>query len=217
MVRITTAAAQPAGYHVGAAVALPDSAIEVLAHGRFRSSILRRAGSPSDARLIAAAEQLYPSQDVIIASAAMADERNRLLGTSSGVSVSKLEVTQRAAGLPVDRWWLDSIDETWIPFAVTAGAVNYYRCRLHDYAAGRGLFGFGATKSADHGSLSYTARAVASAERGAARVVKLELRWTYWCGSLCAMEFVHTRRVFFDASGKVIRIEGDGRPTVIVS
>jgi hypothetical protein len=31
------------------------------------------------------------------------------------------------------------------------------------------------------------------------------------------MEFVHTRRVFFDAAGIAVRVEGDKRPEVAVS
>jgi hypothetical protein len=212
-----SASAQPTGYHVGAAVVVPDSLVEVLARGRFRASVLRVAVNANDARLIAAAEQLYPTPDAIIATATTADERNRLLATAAGVSLNTLKVSQRTAGSPADRWWLDAFDETWIPFAVTAGAVDYYLGRLHDYAAGRSPFGFSATDGADHGSLSYTARVIPSLEPGVARIVELQLRWDYWCGMLCAMGFNHIRRVFFDATGKAVRVEGDGRPEVVVS
>ena len=212
-----SASAQPTGYHVGAAVVLPDSLVEVLARGRFRASIVRVAANANDARLIAAAEQLYASPDAIIATATTAEERKRLLATAPGIPLDTLKVSQRAAGSPADRWWLDSFDATWIPFAVTAGAVDYYLGRLHDYAAGRSPFGFSATDGADHGSLSYTAKVVSSSEPGVARVVELQLQWDYSCGYLCAMEFRHTRRVFFDATGRAIRLEGDERPEVDVS
>lgn len=213
----TSASAQPAGYHVGAAVVLPDSLVEVLARGRFRASVLRVAVNANDARLIAAAEQLYPTPDAIIATATTADERKRLLATAAGVTLDTLWVPQRAAGSPADRWWLDVFDATWIPFAVTAGAVDYYLGRLHDYAAGRSPFKFSATDGTDHGSLSYTARVIPSSGPGAARIVELRLQWEYWCGMLCAMEFTHTRRVFFDAAGRAVRVEGDERPEVGVS
>jgi hypothetical protein len=212
-----SASAQPAGYHVGAPVVLPDSLVEVLARGRFRASVLRVAANANDARLISAAEQLYPTPDAIIANARSADERNRLLATAAGVSLNTPKVPQRTAGTPADRWWLDAFDETWIPFAVTAGAVDYFLGRLHDYAAGRSPFGFSATDGADHGSLSYTARAVPSSEPGVTHIVELQLQWEYWCGMLCAMEFTHSRRVFFDAAGRAVRVEGDERPEVVVS
>jgi hypothetical protein len=212
-----SASAQPAGYHFGAAVVLPDSLVEVLARGRFHASILRVAANADDARLIAAAEQLYPTPDAIIATATSADERNRLLATAAGVSLNTLKVPQRTAGNRADRWWLDAFDETWISFAVTAGAVDYYLGRLHDYAAGRSPFGFSATDGPDHGSFSYTARVIPSSEPGVARIVELQLRWEYWCGMLCAMGFNHTRRVFFDATGRAVRVEGDGQPMVGVS
>ncbi|HJQ11981.1 MAG TPA: hypothetical protein VJ840_13210 [Gemmatimonadaceae bacterium] len=139
-----------------------------------------------------------------------------MLSTAAGVPLKGLKIPQRAAGNPTDRWWLDSFDETWIPFAVTASAVDYYIGTLHDYAAGRSPFGFSATDGADHGRLSYTARVLKSSEHGE-RIVELQLQWNYWCGMLCAIEFIHTRRVFFDATGKPVRIEGDGRPPVAVS
>ena len=211
-----SASAQPAGYHVGAAIVLPDSLVEVLARGRFRASVLRVATNANDARLIAAAEQLYPTPDAIIATARTADQRKRLLATAAGVSHT-LTIPQRSAGSPADRWWLDDFDDTWIPFAVTAAAVDYYLGRLHDYAAGRSPFGFSAIDGKDSGSLSYTARVVPGSEPGVARIVELQLHWEYWCGMLCAMGFNHTRRVFFDAAGKAVRVEGDGQPEVGVS
>ena len=213
----TTANAQPAGYHVGAPVVLPDSLFEVLAGGRFRASILRTAANANDARLIRLAEELYPSPDAIVASSRTVDERNKLLATAAGVSLRNLKVPQRPAGTPADRWWLESFDETWIPFAVTGGAIDYYLGRLHDYAAGLSPFGFSAYAGADHGALFYTAKVLTTSEPGASRVVELRIQWSYWCGNLCAIEFVHTRHVFFDVTGRPIRIEGDGRPTVGVS
>jgi hypothetical protein len=212
-----SANAQPSGYHFGVAVVLPDSLVEVLARGRFRASILRVAANANDARLIATAEQLYPTPDAIIATATSAGQRNRLLATAAGVSLNTLKMPQRTAGNRADRWWLDTFDETWIPFAVTAGAADYYLGRLNDYAAGRSPFGFSATDGPDHGSFSYTARVIPSSEPGVARIVELELRWEYWCGMLCAMGFNHTRRVFFDATGRAVRVEGDGQPMVGVS
>ena len=212
-----SASAQPAGYHVGAAVVLPDSLVEVFARGRFRASVLRVAANASDTRLIAAAEQLYPNPDAIIATAVTADERKRLSATAAGAPLKTLKVPQRRAGSPVDRWWLDAFDDTWIPFAITASAVDYYLSRLRDYAAGRSPFGFSAIDGADHGSFSYTARVIPSSEPGVARIVELQLHWEYWCGMLCAMEFIHTRRVFFDAAGRAVRVEGDARPEVVVS
>src|SRR3954469_26003830 len=109
------ASAQPAGYHVGAAIVLPDSLVEILARGRFRASIVRVAATANDARLIAAAEQLYPTPDVIVASATNSDERNRLSATAAGVPLDTLKVPQRSTGNPADRWWLDAFDDTWIP------------------------------------------------------------------------------------------------------
>jgi hypothetical protein len=212
-----SASAQPTGYHVGAAIVLPDSLVEVLAGGRFHASVFRVAVNANDAHLIAAAERLYPSSEAIIATATTADRRNRLVSAAAGVSVRTVKVPQRNAGSPADRWWLDDFDATWIPFAVTGAAVDYYLGRLHDYAAGRGPFGFSATDGEDHAALSYTAKVLPTSVPGGGHIVELQLEWTYWCGSLCAMSFTQSRRVFFDAAGQVIRVEGDKDPEVIVS
>src|SRR5438045_3118005 len=76
-----SASAQPAGYHVGAPVVLPDSLVEVLAHGRFRASVLRVAANANEGRLIATAEQLYPTPDAIIAVATTTAQRKKRLAT----------------------------------------------------------------------------------------------------------------------------------------
>jgi hypothetical protein len=154
---------------------------------------------------------------LILAAARSIDERARLVASAPGVSLRKLKTPQRAAGNPADRWWLDSFDETWIPFAVTAGAVDYYLGRLHDYAAGLSPFGFSATNGDDHGSFTYTATVKPISQPGAVKVVELHMLWSYWCGMMCAIEFIQTRRVFFNSAGKAVRVEGDGQPTVAVS
>jgi hypothetical protein len=58
---------------------------------------------------------------------------------------------------------------------------------------------------------------VTGTEPGVAHVVVLRVSWDYSCGSMCAMAFTHTRTVWFDARGTVVRILEDARPLVIVS
>lgn len=50
-----------------------------------------------------------------------------------------------------------------------------------------------------------------------ADVVELRLTWNYGCGMLCAMSLTHTRTVWFDTKGDVVRIEGDKHAEVSVS
>jgi hypothetical protein len=143
--------------------------------------------------------------------------RERLAATAAGVSHEAFRVPPRAAGNPADRWWLDAFDATWIPYAVTGGAVNYYLGRLRDLAAGRGQFTYAPGERPDHGTFEYQATVRPGTEPGVAHVVELRISWDYWCGMLCAMSFTHTRSVSFDAKGAVVRISGDGPPAVGVS
>jgi hypothetical protein len=123
----------------------------------------------------------------------------------------------RPAGSPSDRWWFDSFDNTWVPFAVTGAAVDYYLARLRDIAAGRGEFTYAQGEPADRGTLKYTAIVRPDSSNGGAYVVELRLDWSYWCGVLCGIWFTQTRTVSFDRSGAVVGISGDRRPSVIVS
>jgi hypothetical protein len=48
-------------------------------------------------------------------------------------------------------------------------------------------------------------------------VVIPHLRFSYMCGSHCALGFQHDRRVYMDASGVPVRVEGDRAPQWMVS
>lgn len=207
----------PSGYHLGANIVLPDSLLEVSAGGRFRMTVHRQPRTAREREFLTRAEQLYPAPESLLAVARDAKHRDHLLALSAGVVLNEFRVVPRAAGIPADRWWLDTFDATWLPYAVTSGAVSYYMERLRDLAAGRNQFAFGPGDDPDKGSFDYTATVQPTTEFGATHVVELSIRWNYWCGFLCAMAFVHSRKVWFDAKGAVIRITGDGRPEVIVS
>lgn len=149
----------PAGYHLGAAVATPDSVHEVSADGRFEAAIHRVARTAKDRELIALAERLYPDSATLLAAARDSTHRSKLNALSAGVIDRPYRNTPRVAGRPSDRWWLD----------------------------------------------------------GVAHVVELRISWEYSCGPLCALSFTHTRMVWFNARGEVVRITGDRPPVVIVS
>jgi hypothetical protein len=208
VVAFTPMAAQaPAGYHLGELLQLPDSLREVRAEGRFRAEIVRTARDPGEVQLIESAERLTP-------------DRITILRADSGETRGPLlESLSRAAAVPGDRWWYTAFDSTWTPFAVTGAAVTYYLGRLRVLSERDGLFAeklpAGAAKH--HGELRYTASVSRADSAGVAYVVHLTLRWSYWCGMLCAMHFEQTRLVLFDAAGKIIRVQGDGKPSVIVS
>lgn len=207
----------PAGYHVGAFVAIPDTLLQVFGGGRFRATVLRSAKTPKERELLSIAERLYPDAETLLATARDSSERNKLAAMAQGTAIEPYKVTPRVAGTPSDRWWLDNFDATWLPFAVTGGAVDYYLGRLRDFASGRGQFGFSPTDGSDHGAFDYQATVRPGSEVGIAYVVDLRVSWNYACGYMCAVSFTHTRTVWFDAQGKVVRVAGDGQPEVIVS
>ena len=213
----SVSAQAPAGYHVGAGVVIPDTLLQVFSGGRFRATVLRSARTPKERELLSLAERLYPDPETLLATARDSAERNKLVAMAPGRAIEPYRVAPRVAGSPSDRWWLDSFDATWLPFAVSGGAVDYYLGRLSDFAAGHNQFGFSATDGSDHGAFDYRATVRAGSEVGIAYVVDLRITWDYWCGSLCAVSFTHTRTVWFDSQGKAVRLTGDGRPNVGVS
>ena len=197
----------PSGYHLGAPTQLPDSLREVRAGGRFRVELVRIARIARELELIETAERLTP-------------DRTTILHATSGETLGPpLESLRLAAAAPGDRWWYDSFDSTWTPYAVTGAAIVYYLGRLRELSERDGLFSAGPSDGTPkhRGELRYTASVSRSDSAGAVYVVRLTLRWSYWCGELCAMTFEQTRLVLFDAAGKIIRALGDGKPSVIVS
>lgn len=206
----------PAGYHWGRRVAVPDSLVEVQRAGHFHSRVMRHASSLFERVLIDRAESLYPEVEAIRAAIPNPTIRAQIDSSASG-RVRARDTLAPRAGDTHDRWWVTEFDGTWIPFAITAGAVRYYIERVRDYA-GRELLqprpvGMQPAKAV----FEYEAAVRATADSGAAYVVELKLRWAYWCGSLCAMSFVHTRLVWFDKAGRPMRVTGDGMPSVTVS
>jgi hypothetical protein len=211
----------PPGHHLGAAVMLPDSLSETILGGRFRATVRRTARNARERQLLAVAERLYPDRETILASARDKKMRDLLIAmdtaTGGGPHIGFGQIAPRAPGTLTDRWWTWNFDGTWLPFAVSGQAVQYYLERLRDIAAGRGQFPQAGRSDPDHGTFEYTASVEATQEAGASHVVRMRMRWDYWCGFLCAMEFVHDRAVWFDANGTVLRVTGDEQPLVIVS
>ena len=207
----------PTGYHLGTAVVIPDTLIEVLAGNRFRASVVRGGRTRQERELIATAERLYPDSGAILSAAPDPAQHDRLAAVAAGIPLTPGRTSPRAAGSTTDRWWYDAFDDTWSPYAVTAGAVDYYLARLRDLAAGRGRFVFPPGEPPDRGTFRYHATIRRSSAPGVAHIVELRMSWDYGCGMFCGMGFTHVRTVSFDATGRVIRIVGDGRPLVIAS
>lgn len=205
--KIGTAQA-PAGYHLGPAVFLPDSARDVLAGGRFRITVQRQIRDTQSRRLLELAERLFPDTSLISRDAAK---------ETQPPAIQRL---QQAAQLPGERWWWDNFDAVLTPYAVTGAAVKYYRERIYDRASSDNPFTFSQPVPLHQGEFAYRAtveRIDARANNGATYVARLRLSWNYWCGMLCAVTFDATRNVFFGADGTPIRVEGDGKPMLAVS
>jgi hypothetical protein len=205
----------PAGYHIGTAVTLPDSLSEVMLRGRFHATVRRTERNDRERQMLAAAEQYYPNRETLLAatSGQMGRDPTSVVDTArlGRGHVDSTRVTPRVPGTPADRWWTYDFDGTWVPFAATGQAVQYYLERLRDVAAGRGQF-----RNPGSGTFDYAASVDPTHEGGASYVVRLRMSWQYSCGSLCGMGFTQTREVWFDANGAVLRLTGDGRPHVIV-
>lgn len=208
----------PQNYHLGMGSTAPDTLTEVLAGGRFHATVRRTWRSARERQLISTAERLYPSTAAVLGATGDADRRDRLASMSSGIlSGERPSSSPRPPGNRTDRWWFDSFDDTWVPFAVTGATLDYYLGRIRDIAAGRGKFTYANGEPADEGTLDYRATVRRDSSAGHAYVVELRLRWSYWCGDMCAMSFTQTRAVTFDSAGSVIGIAGDERPLVSVS
>ena len=206
-----------AGYHLGAPIALPDSIVETWDGSGFRMSVNRVARTPQERDLIEKAERLYPSAEKVLDAARNPADRGKLAALATGQLQPTTRYAPRNAGAPEDRWWLHEFDGTWIPFAVTGGAVDYYIGRLRDIAAGRGQFSYPAGSQRDRGSFDYRATVSRGSSPGVAFVITLQLSWEYTCSMICGISFQHTRVVAFDADGNPIAISGDGRPSIAVS
>jgi hypothetical protein len=188
----------PAGYYLGESAFLPDSVREVLASGRFHVTIERVTADSFEAKLLMSAERLFPDSATI----GHAASRETLPAVVSG-----LKAAATAAG---NRWWWSSFDDLWTPYAITGDAVQYYR----QWVYGR------ASSGKNHGEFVYRARVARippSRSDRASFVVRMEISLEYFCGILCGAGFRVERRVFFDAAGVPLRIEGDAKPMVVVS
>lgn len=148
------------------------------------------------------------------------DEARRLIEIAEGASpdTAILRSLQRADPIlpsdPADRWWHDRLGGTLIPYALTGKAVMYYRQQWETLLAG-------VKSGPDRVTFAYAAIVEPEPSRDGLRIVTLRLNWSESCKAAarisCYWSFTHERRVYIDTSGKVVRIEGDGKPMVILS
>lgn len=171
---------------------LPDSLVQEQHGGRFKYSVIRRMRSPDERALIEAAERLAPDTSLF--------------------RVNKLSTPYLPAD-PVDRWWSHSYGDTRVPFAITTNAVSYYRELWSKLAAQN-------RKDLSEVVFGYTAEVSSQLTPEGFRVVVMRMWWTEECHlpkASCHWGFDHDRRVYFDSSGKAIRVEGDKQTVVIAT
>lgn len=192
----------PDGYFVVDSMPeLPLDTTETLAGGRHSIRIDRRV-APEDLGFVIRAEQMFPSSDLI-----EADVADFLEGRGGNWPRSFQEARDR----PGPRWWWRTFDEVPIPWAVTGHTARDLAATVRRFATEPLSFFSPGTEV----EFSYVAT-VEAGENGTRRVT-LTAVWKMSCGSLCGLWFQHQRVVTFDSDGAVVEIQGDGRPSYIVS
>jgi hypothetical protein len=194
----------PAGYYVGHAPLLPDSLHEAYLSDRFTISIVRLARDSVERELLARAESLMPPADSI--------ERKAALVSGSG----HVAAFKEAKEMPGDRWWWRDWDDVLLPYALTGAAIDHYVARVRALAAAPNPFARWNQGVAHRARIEYTAAVEPRGADGGHRV-RMQVRFSFYCGPLCALSFDHSRIVEFDPAGTPVRVEGDRPPSYVVS
>jgi hypothetical protein len=178
-----------------------------LARTRFagHSSPLRRSfRNAEEERLIRIAEETYPQAEAVL-------------------SIANSRPGREALSKEKRLWWYGEFDGVRLPYAVTMDAVRYY-LRLTQ-ALGRGDTTQTSGIRMKQSEFSYSAR-VSPRPSTYSRdgrvfkdvyVVDMRLRWSNYCGSLCACDFHLDRTVVLRRDGTVLCVFGDQKPMVVVS
>ena len=168
-------------------------------------TIARHFRGAAQEKLLARAEAIYPARDEILA--------------ASKSKNGRLSATDRAA---TDLWWWSDFDGVRLPYAVTSGAVHYYRQKVHEFRRGdfRASKGIKMTSASLKYDSSIEPRdSFTQGERVFENVwvARLKLEWSQYCGNVCAMGFSRERTVVMSQEGAVLSVSGDGAESVIVS
>jgi hypothetical protein len=170
----------------------------------FDATVNRSFRNPDEERLIRIAEETYPPTEAVLAIAK---------------SVSGSEALSKERRL----WWYDTFDGVRIPYAVTMDAVRYYLGLTQALGRGDSTQTAGIRMKRSH--FSYYARIsnrTATYSRDGrvfkdVYVVEMGLKWSNYCGSLCACSFRLDRTVLIRPDGTVLCVFGDQKPMVTVS
>jgi hypothetical protein len=191
------AGATPPGYFVDSTQATADRPRHlVVSDGDFTLSIHRSFDGPLAKRLLGIAEATYPSREVLM-------ERAITRG---------MEIGSDSAHKPL--WWCDGLGVSRIPYAVTAGALDFYQ-KLTEQFRRHNFWG-----AWDHNlywtDLTYTATIAPRAEYYVRRkalsevfVVEMSLSWSFDDGTFVP-ESIARRIVVLSPDGTVLDVQGDG-------
>jgi hypothetical protein len=196
-VSVAPALAIPPGYFVDSTQAFEPRPIrQDYDDGDFTLAIRREFADSTEARLLGIAEATYPPRDDLI-----------MLSV-----VHRTEIGPDTTRVPM--WWYDGVGVHRVPYAVTAGALDYYvkltdRSRSHNFwgAFARSLFWTDLNYKA---SVSHHEEYYAGAERYEdVYVAEITLAWGYDEGTFVPISRAH-RIVILNRDGKVLMVDGDG-------
>ena len=170
----------------------------------FVATVNRGFRNSEEERLIRIAEETYPPAEAVLS---IAETR------PGGHGPSKQERL----------WWYGEFDGVRLPYAVTMDAVRYYLALTQAFGRGdttqtngipmkRSNFSYHANVSSRPSTYSRDGRVFEDVY-----VVEMGLRWSNYCGSLCACSFDLDRTVVLRRDGTVLCVFGDQRPRVLVS
>ena len=191
------AAAPPDGYFVDSTQISADRPRHLdLTDGDFILSIQRSFDGPLQKRLLGIAEATYPPREVLI-------DRAITRATEIGSDSARTAL-----------WWCDGLGVSRVPYAVTAGALDFYK-KLTEQFRRHNFWG-----AWDHNlfwtDLSYKATIAPRAEYYVRRrtlpevfVVEMNLAWGFDDGTF-VLEAIAHRIVVLAPDGTVLEVQGDG-------
>jgi len=198
--------ADPPGYTRDPAQASEQrTTYEEQSTGDFTLAVSRVFTDTTGARLLAIAEATYPPRERLVRLAVE----------------NRYEMGPDTAGARL--WWAKGVGQARIPYAITAGAVEYFENLIDLYR--RGAFQEAGTEPLFSARLLYRANATLRDTVTVGRtlfrgvyVTHQEFVWTYDDGTFDPM-VVGRRVVVLTRDGKVLVIEGDGatRESVAIS
>jgi hypothetical protein len=179
----------------------PLTVKELNRSGQHKVKISRHFDNEKEERLLRIAEAAYP--------------RDREIRQNSRIRIEQPPGNERL-------WWCSSFDGVRIPYAITKSAVAYYLEVSEEFGKKNPREPFW-TRMSDS-SLTYSARLLHKESYRVGKsvfrnvyLVSMELEWSQYCGSLCAMAFKTSRTVVLTETGVVLFIENDRCAPYIVS